>query len=205
MDRDAHMERQRLQTKPEPGYPSVREVSKSIGVTVGAGLLAMVASAAGIQACGDMAAFDTDAPVWDSDTEVVGDTNVPGWDSDSRIVGETGWIAENHPVDLPSEGSRELVFPDDQVTLLYNVVLLVQYLRVVEWFEEHPEEALASIDQVLLGHELAELPVGEGDDAIEAEIRAALEALWDASGDIDTEQDVLEVTLTVLEIRHGQE
>ena len=193
------MKRKRSSSCSGPGYPDSKAFLRGVGMSMGAGVITVVAFSAAVPACGgDVAGLDTGSTAREYDS----DTDAAGRDSDSDIVGDTNPPAESYPVSLPDRGSRALVFPHGAGTIAYHLAVILDGWGTVDWLEDHVEEALQAIDGVLLQHQLSELPVGAGAEAIEAEIKEAIELLYIASEGVSTE-DVLEVALIIDENQPG--
>jgi len=187
------MKRQRRSPQSRPGYPDLMSFLRTFSLSAGAGVVTVVAIGSAVPACGGgMRNTDTGSAALINDT----DTDSVARDSDTETVGDTAPAAQSYPVSLPESGSRVLVFPDGGGMFTYRVAVILDRWATVYWLEDHVEEALQAIDLVLLQHQPSELPVGDRDEAMEAEIKATIETLYVSIEGVSTD-DVLEVALIV--------
>jgi hypothetical protein len=172
--------RQRVSSHQAPRYPDLHAyLLVTRRALVGAGLVTVAISLTSCQEYGGLAPPDSDPP--HQETGIMGDMEAP---------------AEDHPISLPETGSHELTYPDGEGVVGYHVQIRLDSWTVLYWFEDHAEEALAAIDEILLQQSIASLAQGGDHQALENNLLHALDRLF-ATMVGDETDDILEVQLSI--------
>jgi hypothetical protein len=172
--------RRRVARHRAPRYPDLHAfLLITRRAMVGAGLVTVAIGLSSCQEYGGMQPPDSDTP--HQETGIMGDMEAP---------------AEDHPIQLPATGSRELAWPGDQGIVSYHVLIRLDSWTVLYWFEDHAEEALAAIDEILLQQSIASLAQGGDHQALENNLLHALDRLF-ATMVGDETDDILEVQLSI--------
>lgn len=170
----------RVSKRAAPRYPDLHSfLLVTRRAVVGAGLVTVAISLTSCQEYGGLAPPDSDTP--HQETGIMGDMEAP---------------AEDYPIALPETGSHDLVYPEEQGTVGYHLVLTFDSWTTLYWFEDHAVEALEAVDQVLLQHTIEELAAGGSFGEIEPDIRRALEQVFAVLVGDETD-DIAEVQLSI--------